>query len=191
MGKPVASAGLTPAKFGMIVVLAVVLLVVIVVQFGGGSSKKRSSRPRRTARAQATSDETSAAEPAAKAALPATPWPAYQLTDVVAHNPFAMPTDLQEAEETDDDPGDGETGEDVTVEPPDARDLRRRQSEFMNSLREQGVDMVLMTPNGSVARVGSTSFRVGDVVEGLVVKEITRQGITFEPADEEKDIETE
>lgn len=172
--QPPAMAGLSPGKMGLIVILSVVLLVVIVVQFGGGS-KRQASRPRRAQQAeQAENPET---EKVAKVEDSGGDrvWPIFTARDVLAHNPFALPGELRPAEQDD-----VQLGANVAVVTPDEGAIRDRQFEFIASLRAHGVDMVLMTPGGSVARVGQSSFRLGDVVEGLVVTEISQGGIVFE-----------
>ncbi len=59
--------------------------------------------------------------------------------------------------------------------------MKRRQVEFMTNLQAKGVDMILRSPRGSVARIGDLSLRVGDVHEGLRVEEIGHNGIVFAP----------
>jgi len=172
---PAANRGLTPGKLGLIIVLAIVFLVVIVIQFGGPD--KSTGVAARTSKADAPAESASNREQTTSAEQPSNLWPAYEVDDLLNHNPFSLPQELQppeqpEAHEI------AETREDVPVESR-IRGLRRRQADLMASLREQGVDMVLVTPHGRVARVGPTTFREGDLVEGLVVKEISAAGIVF------------
>jgi len=179
--KPLARGGLTPGKLGLIITLSVLLLVVIVVQFGSGSKlRRKTARPRRLATAKKAENSEANDEPKAAAKTVDRQWPDYQVNDVVAYNPFTLPGKLR-PQEVAPKTAEGRISASVSVERPDADALRLRQTEFIASLREQGVDMVLMTPAGTVARVGPSSFRVGDVVEGLIVTEINSSGIVFEP----------
>lgn len=180
--------GLTAGKAVLIGVLSVVFLVVIVSQFGG---KKKATalkpRARRTSSRSAepsTPQSQTAAAPKAKRSE--TPWPTFQVEEVVASNPFALPAELVDRGE------DGATltagssaGEDAAtlaaVESAEIREMRRRRADFLASLRATGVDMILRSPRGSVARVGDISLRVGDVYEGLEVAEISQDGIVFAP----------
>jgi len=78
----------------------------------------------------------------------------------------------------------GEAELDVTaIEAAEIQELRSRQAQFMASLRAKGVDMIIRSPRGSVARIGDLSLRVGDVHEGLRVEEIGQRGVLFAPAD--------
>jgi hypothetical protein len=169
---PAANRGLTPGKLGLIIVLAIVFLVVIVIQFGGPD--KSTGVAARKSKADAPAESASSREQTTSAEQPSNLWPAYEVDDLLNHNPFSLPQELQPPEA----PEIAETREDVPVESR-IRGLRRRQADLMASLREQGVDMVLVTPHGRVARVGPTTFREGDLVEGLVVKEISAAGIIF------------
>jgi hypothetical protein len=177
MVKATANGGLTPAKLGAIIVLSIVLLVVVVAQFGGSDARRRDDKPRPSARQDQATDAPIPNEPASIASRRSDSWPAYQVQDVLQHNPFSLPPELRPQSQPAG-PSVVEAGENVPVDP-GLRGLRRRQADLMASLQEQGVDMVLVTPNGRVARVGQATFREGDLVEGLVVREITPTGIVF------------
>ncbi len=106
---------------------------------------------------------------------------------MIASNPFALPEILRPLREDSGtlSPGLGAGEAEATVtaiEEAEVREMRRRQAEFMASLRAQGVDMILRSPRGSVARIGELSLRVGDIHEGLIVDEIGENGVVFSPA---------
>lgn len=179
--------GFTPGKAVAIGILSVVLLVVIVSQFGG---KEKSAalrpRPRRSA-SERPDPRTEPVTPTAGNKQPQQPWPTFEIAEVVASNPFALPEALRPRREaTKTLTARSETGEAtenaVAIEAAEVRELRRRQAEFIASLRVVGVDMIISSPRGSVARIGDLSLRVGDVHEGLRVAEIGRDGIVFAPA---------
>jgi hypothetical protein len=166
-------------------ILSVVLLAVIVVQFGGDKRRVVSkSSPRFNAGRRKSSAEQTAA-PVASPARSAIEWPALSIAQVISHNPFALPDTLRPEGGA---WANGENSETTAIDmPPNILEMRRRRVELLASLRRQGVDMILMTPQGRVARVGDLSLRVGDVVEGLKVQQINSTGIVFveEPGAEE------
>ena len=183
------SAGLTPLKAVAIGVLSVALLVVIVMQFG--DKNKRVARQPRGSRTRSTQETSST--PAEQTSSVSTPtraagsWPEFNISNVVASNPFKLPamlapkveaattlTATQEAAVAELNVAAAEEAED--------HELRLRQAEFMASLRSKGVDMILRSPRGSVARIGDLSLRVGDVHEGLRVAEISDGGVVFAPS---------
>ena len=173
-----APGGLTPAKLGIIVVLSIILLVAIVMQFGGQGKSRRAAQ--RTQAAAATTKTTVGATIRGAQTVAREQrdrWPDYELNDLLAHNPFSLPKSLRSSPSPEVEV-EVEASEDVPVAA-SIRERRRRQADLMASLREQGVDMVLVTPHGRVARVGETTYREGDHVEGLIVKEITAEGIVF------------
>ncbi|MEX0818123.1 MAG: hypothetical protein WD070_00975 [Pirellulaceae bacterium] len=183
--------GFTPGKAVAIGILSVVLLVVIVSQFGG---KEKSAalrpRPRRSASERPeprTEPVTPTAATNKQPQQPQQPWPTFDVAEVVASNPFALPEVLRPRREatktltaTSETGGAAENA--VAIEAAEVRELRRRQAEFIASLRVVGVDMIISSPRGSVARIGDLSLRVGDVHEGLRVAEIRPDGIVFAPS---------
>ncbi|MBC8356455.1 MAG: hypothetical protein H8E66_31125 [Planctomycetes bacterium] len=182
--KPV-NGGLTPGKGIAIGILSVVLLVVIVTQFG--EKKKRSAvKPRARKSANESKGSQSPTPPVASSKRSENPWPVFEVAEVVASNPFLLPDVLrpkrEDTETLTPSPEEGESEATVAaVESAEVRELRRRQAEFMASLRSKGVDMILRSSRGSVARVGDVSLRIGDVFEGLRVEEIGQDGIVFAP----------
>ena len=180
--------GLSPAKVIVIGILAVVLVFVIVAQFGGKQQRVAApptARPSARQRSEsATSSVPAAAAPALKRSEYA--WPTFNVAETVASNPFVLPEALRPRREavtnltTSSEPGEAEASV-AAVEPAEAREMRRRQAEFMASLRAKGVDMILRSPRGSVARVGGLSLRVGDVHEGLRVEAIDQDRVVFAP----------
>ncbi|MBI2478215.1 MAG: hypothetical protein HYV60_06115 [Planctomycetia bacterium] len=180
--------GLTPGKGIAIGILAVVLLLVIVSQFSG-KKKTVAVEPRSRRTAAEISESTSSAtppgtSPAAKRSEQR--WPTFNVAAVVASNPFVQPEALLTGSETaktltaTSEPGEDELSL-AAIESANVREMRRRQAEFMTSLRTKGVDMILRSRRGSIARIGDLSLRVGDVHEGLRVVEIGQNGVVFAP----------
>ena len=180
--------GLTPGKTILIGVLAVVLLVVIITQFGG--KKKIVAVETRSRRAVSESSESTSSGSTTDESIPSKksekPWPTFDVAAVVASNPFMLPEvlfdDGEAAKNLTATTELGETAESLAArESAKAREMRRRQVQFMTSLRAKGVDMILRSPRGNVARIGDLSLRVGDVHEGLRVEEIGHNGVIFTP----------
>jgi hypothetical protein len=168
-------------------VLAVALLIAIACQFGRRKEPKAQPDAEQTASKNLAAPTSSAT--AAPAATPRAenPWPTFNVAEVVASNPFMLPEVLRPRREATQtltpsaEPGEAE--EDIAaIESAGVRELRRRQAEFMASLRATGVDMILRSRRGSVARIGELSLRVGDVHEGLRVEAIGQNGVVFAPA---------
>jgi len=182
------SGALSLGKVALVGVLSVVFLVLIVSQFGG---QKRGNRRRPVSRQSAeepaapTSSSASTA-PASEEKRAETSWPTFNVADVVSSNPFMLPEVLVPRRETAQTlTSSSALGEaEATVlafESAELREMRRQQAEFMAGLRAKGVDMILRSPRGSVARVGELSLRVGDIHEGLRVEEIGKDGVIFAP----------
>ena len=181
--------GLRPGKAVVIGILSVLLLLVIIAQFGG---KKERAALRPTARRTASerSESTTQSVPTAPvnaAKRSEKPWPTFDVAEIIASNPFMLPEVLRPFRQAtksltaSSEPGEAEANIAAT-ESARVREMRRRQAEFMTSLRAKGVDMILRSPRGSVARIGDLSLRVGDVHEGLRVEKIGENGVVFTPA---------
>lgn len=180
--------GFEPGKIVLIGVLSVVLLLVIVAQFGGRKKQFVQPAARRTAVANSTEGPSlEAPAPTAASQRAEKSWPTFNLAEVVASNPFMLPEALRPRREavTTVTPSSapGEAEENIAaIESAGVREMRRRQAEFLTGLRAKGVDMILRSPRGSVARIGALSLRVGDVHEGLRVETIGTNGVVFAPA---------
>lgn len=180
--------GLSPGKAIVIGILAVVLVFVIVAQFGGKQQRVATPPTARPSARQRSESTTTSTQPAPAPALnrPESVWPTFDVAEIVASNPFVLPEALRPRREavtnltSSSEPGEAEESV-AAVEPAEAREMRRRQAEFMASLRAKGVDMILRSPRGSVARVGGLSLRVGDVHEGLRVEAIDQDRVVFAP----------
>ncbi|MEO8493611.1 MAG: hypothetical protein ABI614_00970 [Planctomycetota bacterium] len=176
--------GVSPGKVILIGVLSVVLLLVIVSQFSGKKQNAAAPTARRTAtkRAEPTPLPSEPA-PVIAAKRSENPWPTFDVSAVVASNPFKLPEVLRPGQEsTSTLTATTESREDgANILAAEIREMRRRQAEFMAGLRASGVDMILRSPRGSVARIGDLNLRVGDVHEGLRVEAIDLDGVTFAP----------
>ena len=180
---------LTLGKAVLIGGLSVVLLGVIVAQFSGKKHDATLQSPSRLSPEEQSTAPTSSSVATASASnenRAETPWPTFNVTEVVSSNPFMLPEVLVPRRETAQDlTSSSALGKaEATVrafESAELREMRRQQAEFIAGLRAKGVDMILRSPRGSVARVGELSLRVGDIYEGLRVEEIGENGVVFAP----------
>lgn len=175
---------LTPAKMGLVIVLAAVFLGVVVYQlipiiFSGGelapavlvNRPKPSVKPSVKARVESPPAATMAPVMVEKDC-----WPAFAVDEVAAHDPFRLPGELRQAliaemqrRETE---GDA---------PRDSLALRRER--LLEEMNAQGVSVVVLDGDRSVAAIGELELKVGDIVDGLLVKSIGREGIEFVKVD--------
>lgn len=103
------------------------------------------------------------------------PWPSVSLPTVASHDPFALPVKVQHDVE-----------EKLKVKQEEAEEAKQKaQAEqraavmlFAKTLQQAGVDMVMIKGDKRVARIGTETFRVGDVIHGyLRVTEIRDDGV--------------
>ena len=93
------------------------------------------------------------------------------------HDPFARPAwSIVVREETQEGSEDNEDR---------ARVIADRE-ETLRELQQQGVHAVVLGRSGKMAIIGSAGVRVGDVIEGFLVKEITTDGVILVERDARK-----
>ena len=165
-------AQVTPAKLLLIAVLTMVLIGVLISQFTGKKSSRSPVIQKRRTQGNKTDVVDSDTAPVVQRR-----WPEVSLSKALQHDPFSLPLALRPRVE---EPADAA----LEVPPAHREELRRRkQLDLINKLRRDGVDMVVMTEHGRVARIGNLHLREGDVVEGMRVKEIHEKGVVLVPAE--------
>ncbi len=184
--------GATPAKIGLIAVLALVLIVSAVINLGGlgaaapertAGAKRRSKRVPKVPNRPTTRNVASSGK-ATRKVLREIDWPGLNVSEASEFDPFAKPEFLQ--------PPPPEPTPVVVEEQPtkaevkrvvDAKKLKAMRSVVV-SLAELGIEMIIATPDGGVARVAGREIRIGDMIEGLIVTRIDSDGIELAlPAD--------
>ena len=161
--------GATPGKLAIVGALVIVLLVVVVPQFWVGESHHLSPRQVSTSQSSASSQQTiqqqtetqqeqSTSEP--KQRKEPSHWPEFDLSQTLSSDPFAMPEwavpESREASDTDNKPS------------------------LLADLQKQGVSIVVIASGEKTAKIGEQSVRVGDVLEGYRITDITPQGILLD-----------
>ncbi|MDZ4659264.1 MAG: hypothetical protein SH868_16955 [Bythopirellula sp.] len=161
--------GATPSKLATVGILAAVLGFVIWNQVSSGAKPAVAKKsPERTA------PQTQGVVQAASASAPVTmqgqtpaetrQWPKLKLEKVVKNDPFAMPMWylMAQAEDT------GSKAGSLV-----------RSAQVLEELKKQQTKIVVITEEDRVATIGEQSFRVGDMIEGFQISEITRSGIVL------------
>ena len=157
--KPTNRYGATPGKLALIGVLAVVLAIVIVRQLPDRTKKNLAAQPAANASSQKTeNDDTVDSE---KRDLP--PWPEFNFTKTIAHDPFAQPSWIAQEESGQ------RTNHDDSVE--------------LAALQQQGASIVLIAEDRKLATIGKRKIGVGDLVEGYTITDITTDGIILNKLD--------
>lgn len=170
----------SPIKLALAVGLTVVFLVVVVVQVKTYSGNATSGTPQPRAavhakqndKAMLEQDESSSNEKRV------VQWPAVDLDDCIAYDPFAAPEDLDSKQHEQADMNDAEEARRRELE------LERRravQAQALSNLKEAGVRAVIQGPGQSVAILGADTIRVGQEVHGHRVVAIDSHGILLEP----------
>jgi len=179
----------TPAKLVVVAILAVVLVVVVVVQFSGGDTSNTSSE-RPSEEGAPTSSPAEKANgagpsPAQQDAVqhPRPVWKKIPREEVVKHDPFALPEAL--VPEVGAEPSQQGQEADAPATVSQQRDLERRQREAFDLMQREGVGIVLRRQDEWVAKIGSRSVRIGDVMDGFRVIDIGPQGVVLERYDDD------
>jgi hypothetical protein len=106
-------------------------------------------------------------------------WPALALSEILAHDPFAVPPALA----PDPPPPDDAVTQPVAMEAPDtsARDRARARRELLAGKR---VSLIYRGPAGPTAVIDSREYREGDMLsDGVRIVEIRRDGVIVEIQD--------
>ena len=173
--------GATPGKLLLVATLAIVLILVVVIQSAGEASPdtlaqmRDMAAHRRLPRQPIAAADTSPVARLQVAARPVPSWPEMTREDVLQYDPFAMSAAFAAhlvaslAREK----------LDLEMEKRQEENERRRQL-LLAELREQGVTVVLRNHRDLVAQIGVQTVRVGDVIDGFRVVEISPKGVTLE-----------
>jgi hypothetical protein len=172
--------GLTPVKMAIIGLLAVVLLAIVLVQFTGSKpgldlTKIRGAKGTPSPAGEGPANRSGGPAPAAAPAGKPAKWQGIPRSEVVLHDPFALPAKLRPGSIAGENAKDGGTSRGGES----ADELQRRRDALFATLREKGVGMILSTPQGPTATIGTLQLRVGDIIEGLRVAKIGPQGVEF------------
>ena len=179
--------GATPGKIALVAVLGIVLVAVLVVQYGGVFWS--SPGPADSAAAPASAKpvvrhvEPAAAGSAAAADYKPQPWPEFKLQEVLAHDPFAVPSGL--AELLPPPPQSTPTAAPIDAQREAQRQREERRREMLASLRGLGVSMILEHQGELIAAIGERTLHVGDSIGEFRVVDINlREGVVLEAIDE-------
>lgn len=176
--------GATPGKIAAIAVLAVVLIVVVVMQFGSSdeatpaASRLPKSRAK-LARSRGPGLE-SAAVPAPTAKL-ARQWPKISREEIQSYNPFVLSGSVaprQDIAAETEGPGDAAMQSAAAEKAVDDH-LREQREQMLSELRRDGIQMIVVSGQQSVATIGAQQVRVGDVLNGFRVVEIGASGVVL------------
>ncbi len=182
---------LTTGKLAAIVVLSVVFVTVFIIQLGplffpAAETKTISIRkPKKKSKqvqqgGQPQNGNGIAGEPRKVTRKQNLKWPEIELEEVVRYDPFRLPGDLRQAmiaART--------TPESTGQDEPEVDTVAMRREQLLRQLLDAGVDVVILDSNRAVASVGGLELHVGDVIEGLRVKSISRKGIELVVVDEQ------
>jgi hypothetical protein len=164
--------GATPAKLSLIGVLALVLAAVVASNWPTSAAPATATPPQVS---PATSAGYSPAPPAttgAAGSIPASPfgkfaaddpWPERPLSQVTSFDPFAPA---------------------AWATPPAAEDIAETYSvEQISELLSTGNAIILSAGDTQVARIGTHEFRVGDMIGGFKISDISPRGVVLTAAD--------
>ncbi len=176
--------GMTPRKTALTAALFVVWVIVLVAQFVPGSSSPETSVEKRpAARSEPAEGKTEqhTAHRSVEAPADAVPrrvrkWPETTLEQVRAYNPFGVPAAMAARATQPDGPAAPHalaTGAADSAQPSDLR------KQLLAELRRQGVNLVLLSDEHEIARIGGRTLEVGDRIEGFQVEEIRPDGVVL------------
>ena len=180
------AAGLTPGKAALIGALAIVLIGVLYWQFAGANSstkgptaadtRHRPAAAAAQAQVQATL-ATKTGQPESRsltetvALVDPTAWKSPKLTEVIAYDPFAMPSAFPKPEAVDPKTGKSD-GLVAAAKADDAKKMAEAVAQLEMQLREleqRGVQVIVRDRNQYAAMIGERIVHVGDEIDGFTV----------------------
>lgn len=188
--------GLTPGKGALIGTLALALGGVAYVQLGGSGgeySPAVADTPRTGPSRQTTTTtpprtptvETTAGGEAAGASIAFDPtrWESPRLSDVIAHDPFALPAAFPQGAQalsgTHAAGGDANTAV-AALAGSELADTVERLQQQLEELRQRGVHVIIRQRDEYVAMIGDRTIHVGDEINGFTVTAIEPDGVRVE-----------
>jgi hypothetical protein len=99
-------------------------------------------------------------------------WPKLSLDKILAHDPLAAPDWLLAAK------SDAPTVDDEGRLLAQSKS-RARNAEVLEQLREEGTKVVVISGGEKRAIIGDQTVRIGDLIEGFQITDITRQGVVL------------
>gem|GEM_PF-2292523 len=197
--------GATPGKLALVGVLGLVLVGSAVFNLGGGSSTSSSNKlaatPRAPRRRPAATNKNTKTKAVSFEKRPQREieWPNLSVAEAAAFDPFAKPKFLQPPPppppEPDPEPEPVEELAEEELGPTPEEKKRVADTKAVEALRrtvvslsDLGIEMIVSTPDGVMARIGGRDVKVGDVIEGLIVTRIDSEGIEVAlPEDSEEE----
>jgi hypothetical protein len=178
------AAGLTPGKAALIGTLAIVFVGVLYWQFSGASPSANlptpgEARVRLVATAKqpqampATKTLQAESKPLVEVAAFVDPsaWKSPKLSEVIAYDPFAMPSKFPKPQAIDATSGKGD-GLVAAAKADDAKKMAEAVAQLEMRLREleqRGVQVIVRERNQYAAMIGDRIVHVGDEIDGFTV----------------------
>lgn len=169
-----------PAKLALAVGLTVVFIIVVVTQvrtYSGDDSVAPRAADGRANRSRASKRPDSPQREVRDDIPAGVPWPAVDLAECIAHDPFAVPEGFVAKKAK---PAEPTSSADDRKREIDLARERAARRKAISELMDVGVGAVVQGPDQSMAIVGSRTIRVGDVIHGHRVLAIEPKGIVLE-----------
>jgi len=188
-----AQLGVTPAKLKLIGLLAAILVVVLYIQYGRSGAdvapaapesrsprtSKRANKPAR--QVPNVSEQAPSIQPVDLAA-----WKTPELESVIRYNPFALPATFPQPKPTIvETPSSGITAAVAAQSALDEQDRLNAVQDMqveLETLKRQGVQVILTKDDQFVAMIGQKIYHVGDEIGGFKITAIDDNGVHVERA---------
>ena len=154
--------GATPGKLALIAILAVVLGIVMVNNFRGGSATASAPRDKTENDVADVDKNSTPTKEMSDTEESARPWPQVSVEIAKANDPFRKPAWMAKP-----------SIEDVAVD-------QRADPEALTQLQEQGASIVVISGGTKTATIGERQVRVGDVIDGYRITDITTRGVVLQ-----------
>jgi len=166
--------GATPKKLALVAVLAMVLAGVIWHQVFGAHQEEVAAKPQRPAASTPNLKDTSKKSPpkvdeqspsASDHIVTAPEWQEMPLRDVLAHDPFQPPQWFVLANQP--------------IAERESSATAENTEKLLEQLKQKSMNIVVISGTTKIATIGGNEVRVGDLIEGFRVTDITTEGITL------------
>lgn len=168
-------------KIVLIAVLAVTLVTVIVLQLPESKPAAQQPEADRARSRQEIAQNKSNAKSQSESTVEPSPgtlvksWPRIPLETVLQKDPFALPEWARVTTKVA--PNAVSVSDDTSD---DTSEAHHKQLAILETLKQQGVSMVILDGDRKVAKLGTHEIRVGDEISGFRVVEINMDGIVLE-----------